>query len=96
MIKILAKEYEKRPIAFRKALRAALQSDLCEVRFVKADGTKRNMRCTLLPTFLPEQTEASNVNRTMNKEVLQVWDIEKEAWRSFRLDSVIRLYKGEE
>ena len=41
--------------SLRKLVLHALRSELCEVRFIKADGTKRIMQCTLLETFLHEK-----------------------------------------
>ena len=38
--------------------------------------------------FLPETKETEKEDKKVNEEVLAVWDLEKEAWRSFRLDSI--------
>jgi hypothetical protein len=59
-----------------------------DVLFTKADGTERQMRCTLnenkrTADFSPKSTE-----RKKSDEVLPVFDIENQGWRSFRLDSV--------
>lgn len=69
-----------------------LQKAVYNVKFEKVDGTLRDMRCTLLPQYLPvvevtEETEAKPV-RAKNPNVIAVWDIDKAAWRSFRIDSV--------
>lgn len=55
------------------------------VTFMKKDGTLRVMQCTLKSEYLPA-LKGSNHKRS--DEVLPVWDIEKSAWRSFRLDSI--------
>jgi hypothetical protein len=50
------------------------------------------MRCTLLEQFLPQQTdleEAIERNSKKNNEVISVWDLEAEGWRSFRVDSIL-------
>ena len=69
-------------------LKTKLHEGVVNVRFIKKDGTERSMRCTLQSQYLPEQTTAGS-ERKENPDTLAVWDLEKEAWRSFRFDSVI-------
>jgi hypothetical protein len=38
--------------------------------------------------MLPEYEKSENP-KTPNYDVLPVWDLEKEAWRSFRVENVI-------
>ncbi len=56
------------------------------VTFTKNNGENRVMNCTLRPEVLPENT--SKTKRPENPDVLSVWDLDKNAWRSFRLDSI--------
>lgn len=72
-------------------LKSKLQTGVVDVLFMKKNGEQRRMMCTLDPTRLPAQTDLEEQiqNRTRNPEVLAVWDLEKEDWRSFRYDSVI-------
>lgn len=76
-------------------LKQALFDDVVEVLFVKKDGTERRMICTLKPTLLPTQTDLEEVvqKKTPNPDVLAVWDLENQGWRSFRYDSVIGFTK---
>lgn len=68
----------------------ALQNGVYDVKFIKADGTERVMTCTLMPSFLPENTVNEEATpRKENDNVISVWDLEKFGWRSFRIDSVI-------
>ena len=71
-------------------LQESLHKCLAYVTFTKADGTERKMYCTLMAEYLPEPAplEESHVPRKQNDEALAVWDLDKKAWRSFRLDSV--------
>lgn len=69
----------------REEIKEFLSSTEAEVVFKKLDGTTRVMRCTLKSNYLPP-LKGSNNARSM--EVLPVWDLEKESWRSFRIDSV--------
>ena len=73
-------------------LRGLLKGTTAEVTFTKADGTNRVMLCTLNESVLPkvEITESDEPKpvRVLSNDVLRVWDVEKEAWRSFRWDSI--------
>lgn len=57
------------------------------VTFTKKDGTERVMKCTLKEDLVPS-SELESKGRKPNLEILSVWDLEKDAWRSFRLDSI--------
>jgi hypothetical protein len=54
------------------------------------------MLCTLSPEILPTQTDLEEhiQTRKSNTEVISVWDLESEGWRSFRKDSVIDFSVG--
>lgn len=71
---------------------SALQSNICDVKFIKVNGEERLMRCTLKEDLLPEPVASDaeiNRNRAPSDSVQVVWDLEKTGWRSFRVDSVI-------
>lgn len=63
-----------------------LKKNVVEVIFTKVNGDDRVMRCTLMPDYLPEQTDIEE--RAPRKDAVAVWDLEKGAWRSFRIDSI--------
>lgn len=70
-----------------------LQNSISTVVFTKVSGEEREMRCTLLPEYLPDvtqkqQTLKESLPRAENPNTLCVWDLENNAWRSFRVDSV--------
>jgi len=67
-----------------------LREGVCSVTFTKKDGTERQMLCTLDMSNVPEQDvpKSDGNNTAVTTEALRVYDTEKEAWRSFRLDSV--------
>lgn len=75
-------------------IRDILKTDIATVTFTKVDGTTRVMHCTLVPTFLPEAPQKT-VEAVEKPEAvptaLRVWDLDKTAWRSFKLDSVVEL-----
>lgn len=67
-----------------------LKSGEVLVKFRKVDGTERTMRCTLNESLMLPLPVVSENKRTkkQNDSVLAVYDIDKESWRSFRLDSI--------
>jgi hypothetical protein len=68
------------------------------VEFVKTNGEKRSMICTLKPELIPEKTENENPKRPKqeNPDVQPVWDLEKSAWRSFRFDSLTNIIPADQ
>ena len=62
------------------------------VTFTKADGTTREMRCTLEESVLSKLDDFSVTTLSIpvkpNMDTIRVWDLDKESWRSFRVDSV--------
>lgn len=79
----------------RENLKRVLQNSVMSVTFKKVSGEERVMKCTLDPNIIPPATKTDPLSqekvRKINEEVLPVWDVEKEQWRSFRLDSIINI-----
>ena len=67
-----------------------LREGTCQVTFTKKDGTDRKMLCTLDMKSVPEEHQPKTDGNVTarNNEAVRVYDLEKEAWRSFRLDAV--------
>jgi len=64
----------------------------CRVIFTKLNGEERNMVCTLKEGVIPKATKdpiTQKKVRDLNEEVLAVWDVNKEGWRSFRISNVV-------
>lgn len=76
-------------------LKRVLANSTMVVTFKKQNGEERVMRCTLQEGIIPPATKTDPLSqkkvRAVNKEVMPVWDVEKEQWRSFRLDSIINI-----
>jgi hypothetical protein len=82
------------------ALAQELKRNVVEIRFTKADGTYRRMRCTLKPDFLP-QREMKEGDEMKSPQLLmeetakesartglfKVWDIDQAGWRSFHIST---------
>ena len=80
-------------MSFDKAhFKKLLSENIVSVLFTKKDGTKRAMLCTLMSDHLPlvDKREGDEVKviKKQSEDSIAVWDIEKKAWRSFRIDSV--------
>jgi hypothetical protein len=76
-------------------LKELLSGTVSTVVFTKVDGTEREMKCTLLPEYLPakpvvdgQQLLTESLPRAENPNTMSVWDLESNGWRSFRTDSV--------
>jgi hypothetical protein len=70
-----------------------LKNTQCEVTFLKVNGEERQLLCTLREEYI-KQFETPKTNETVTRkksdDVISVFDIENNGWRSFRKDSVIR------
>ena len=70
-----------------------LKSKVVTIKFRKKDDSIRKMVCTLSEDYLPEPEEVTEGRekkiKKENPNTLPVWDLEKLAWRSFRVDSVV-------
>ena len=71
----------------RDELIEVLSKSICDIEFVKVDGSIRKMTCTLLEEMIPMKNEASKPH-AINTDTVKVFDLEKEGWRSFRIDSL--------
>ena len=69
-----------------------LQKSQCRVIFTKVNGEERNMVCTLKEGIIPKASKdpiTQKKVRDISEEVLAVWDVNKEGWRSFRVANVV-------
>ena len=67
------------------------------VTFKKKDGTERVMRCTKSFDSIPEEKRPKTTSdvidkpSTTNTDLLMVWDLDKEGWRSFDYKSLLKI-----
>lgn len=68
-----------------------LKMQTMNIEFMKKDGTRRKMTCTLMPEMLPAQVDLEELINTRkgNPDILAVFDTDKDEWRSFRWDSLL-------
>lgn len=69
-------------------LRKLLKEDIVTVTFTKKNGDKRVMLCTLLPSYLPGGDSGGSSTSVPSDTIVTVWDIEQNAWRSFKFDTI--------
>ena len=73
----------------KQKLKDLLKQNVVSISFKKTDGTDRKMLCSLKKDILPViESKEPTKKKTENENVLPVWDIEKNAFRSFRIDSL--------
>ena len=84
---------------FKKWLRSHLNYGPVTVTFVKKDGSERVMECTTNTSLVPQVLHETNTNnpvdfpapkkeRKVNEDIMPVYDLESQAWKSFRWDSI--------
>lgn len=66
-------------------LRDDLRENIVNLKFTKKNGETRLMRCTLQETYLPPFQGGA----PKGPEVMAIFDIDNDEWRSFRVDSYI-------
>jgi hypothetical protein len=68
-----------------------LKTERVVVTFTKRDGSRRDMLCTQRSDLINSVT----YSRSPGPEgIVCVWDLEKDAWRSFKNDSVLEYRKA--
>lgn len=72
----------------RDWIKSHLKMGPVKVTFTKKDGTERVMNCSLQEGVVVPHEKTTERVKEENPEVLSVWDLDKSAWRSFRLDSI--------
>ena len=72
------------------------------VHFTKADGTLREMTCTRNVSLMPKEeqdrialNEGTAKNRKESDDCVNVFDLDKNAWRAFKPSTVVE-FKPEE
>jgi hypothetical protein len=77
----------------RDELIKELKENVAEVTFRRvSDGNSRTMRCTLMSNLLPRNYQEEHLDsmhhKEENKATIVCWDIQKNGWRSFRVENV--------
>ncbi len=79
-------------ILTREEIIDALKTNICTVKFTKINGEIREMPCTLREDIVPKYERKTEIKEAkQNLDTLSVWCTDKNAWRSFRVDSVMEV-----
>lgn len=78
--------------SIRNQLVEDLKENVLNITFLKKDGDRRTMRCTLDGTKV-DIPETKGSNKKPNLSICSVWDLDLNQWRSFRVESVISVEK---
>ena len=74
----------------REYMIGELQKRVCRVVFKKVNGEERDMQCTLMESVLPKlQSKPDSKERQPNETIIRAFDINKQEFRSFKVDNVI-------
>lgn len=96
---IFGKKQLKENIMNRSELLEILHNNVANITFTKVNGDVRVLKGTLLDQFLPQKEVApdgvesetiveTQTRKATNDNVVVVFDIESDGYRSFRVDSV--------
>lgn len=79
------------PNDFRTDVLQKLRTDVVNVKFTKADGSEREMLCTLIESKIPsdKRPKGTEEDRSTSGSAVRVFDVEKGEWRSFRWNTII-------
>ena len=66
-----------------------LDRNICRVVFYKVDGTLREMVGTRMADKIPQKFNSSKDNWRETGELVRLYDIEKEGWRSFVMTNLV-------
>ena len=72
---------------FREWLHSLLKTETVDLTFVKKDDTIREMKCTLMESKLPSGY-VIDPDVEIHENYIHIFDLEKQAWRSCRFDSI--------
>lgn len=72
----------------RTVLTKLLRDHNLTITFTKKDGTERVMRCTLQEGVAVPYEKKTERTRDGNADILPVWDIEANGWRSVTISTI--------
>lgn len=81
----------------RNEMLETLRENVVDVVFTKKDGSERQMTCTLNMSAIDNEFHpkgGEDQGTTVNEEIVKVFDLVANGWRSFRVDSVISFEKN--
>jgi hypothetical protein len=78
-------------MCYEKLVRA-LNNNICNVEFIKKNGESRAMKATRHLGTIPIDFHPKGISyASENEEVVKVFDLGINEWRSFRVDSLVKI-----
>jgi hypothetical protein len=71
-------------------LNKILREEILTVTFLKLDGDQRIMTCTKSWNYIPEANRPTT-NKESKAGTVNVWDLNANAWRSFKYDRIQKI-----
>lgn len=65
--------------------------NVCAIKFIKSDGTERDMICTQNLEKIDIVYESKTNHKTKNDDIITVWDMEKNNFRCFNIQSLVMI-----
>ena len=87
----MSEKFEFKTKKEKNWLLGLLRSEVVDITFTKKDGSERIMKCTLLESKIPSEFAPKGSEKAKSDEVLPVFDVENDGWRSFRWDSIKKI-----
>ncbi len=72
----------------KQSIAALLRTIDAVVTFIKKDGTERAMKCTLREDVAISYEKKTDRTREPKEDILPVWDLEANAWRSITISTI--------
>lgn len=95
-VNIMTTDLNSSPSNTKADLVNNLRQQYADITFTKKDGTLRVMKCTLKEGIaIPHERKTDRV-RESKDNILPVWDIEADAWRSVNIETIesVRFYES--
>jgi hypothetical protein len=73
----------------KESISSLLKACDATIKFTKKDGTERVMKCTLRENAITPYEKKTDRVKKDNDDVLSVWDLELNSWRSINVNSIL-------
>ena len=74
----------------KEDVRTLLRSGLCNIAFLKKDGSTREMTCTLNENHIPPSPKSERSVTETEDSPLRVYDTVSQGWRSFYVNTLTK------
>lgn len=76
----------------KEVLLETLRKEIITLKFTKSDGSERVMKCTLRDDYTVKEEKKTDRVKKPNDNVISVWDVEWNGWRSFKYDALLEVH----